>query len=155
MKISEFVIGRNVASATVQQYINRHKEDFEGLITKGKNKKEIILGDEAIKLLEKKYPLPKPIEVITKGMIPIEEHDELKSKYIEALEEGKRLLEERNQLKLEVKEHEKTYMLIAQKDKDIKRLEEEQEQKEAENIALREEIEKLKKRNLWERILNK
>ena len=155
MKISEFVEGRNVAAATVQQYINRHKLDFEGLIQKGKNKKEIILSEEAIRLLDKKYPLPKPIEILDKGYVPIEELDAVKSKYIEALEEGKRLLEERNQLQLEIKEHEKKTALIEQKDKDIKRLEDEQEKKDEELKALKEEIEKLKKRTLWERILNK
>lgn len=71
MTITEFAKSRNIEPQAVSRYIGRH-EEFEGHISVNpKNGKEKILDDIAIELLDKKYPLPKPIEVI-EGVEPKE-----------------------------------------------------------------------------------
>lgn len=61
MKIQDFIKDRNVSYQTVRKYIANHPELFSGH-TGQRNK--IILDEVAIELLSKKYPLPKPIQVI-------------------------------------------------------------------------------------------
>ena len=62
MNITEFAKSRNIKPQTVSRYINRHSEKFDGLVLK--SGKEITLSEEAIYILDKVYPLPKPIQVI-------------------------------------------------------------------------------------------
>ena len=62
MYITEFAKSRNIKPQTVSRYINRHSEKFDGLVLK--SGKEITLSEEAIYILDKVYPLPKPIQVI-------------------------------------------------------------------------------------------
>ena len=70
MTITEFAESHNLQSQTVSRYISRHPELFEGHTqAKGKN---VILDAAAIKLLEEKYPVPKPIEIV--NGIPKEQH---------------------------------------------------------------------------------
>lgn len=62
MNIKEFATMRNVEAQTITRYIKRHEVEFKGHTKKvGKN---TILDEAAIQLLDKKYPLPKPIEVV-------------------------------------------------------------------------------------------
>lgn len=61
MKITEFIQGRNVTYQTVRKYIKRNEKLFIGHIGKRNN---IVLDDTAISILEQKYPMTKPIEVI-------------------------------------------------------------------------------------------
>lgn len=60
--ISEFLEGRNVERQAVTRYINRHKEDFDGHTSK--SGREIELDETAVRLLEAKYPIPAPVEII-------------------------------------------------------------------------------------------
>ena len=62
MNTTDFAISRNVQPQTVMKYLQRHKKQFEGHIKK--NNRITILDEVAIELLTKKYPLPKPIEVV-------------------------------------------------------------------------------------------
>ena len=62
MKLSEFAKLRNVHRDTITQYIRRNPELFEGH-TKVDGK-WLILDEEAERLLDEKYPLPKPVEII-------------------------------------------------------------------------------------------
>lgn len=76
MKISDFINGRNVTYDTVRRYIRRNEDLFRGHIGKPGN---IVLDDYAAELLEKRYPLPKPVEVI--------EDSEMLRKYNAAVEQ--------------------------------------------------------------------
>ncbi len=62
MTITEFCKGRNVDAQAVRKYIERHPEYFSGHTNK--KGREITLDDYALDILEDKYPLPAPIEVI-------------------------------------------------------------------------------------------
>ena len=61
MTISEFIEGRGISYDTVRRYLNRNKEKFKGHIGK---KGKIVLDEYAVELLNEKYPLPQPIEMV-------------------------------------------------------------------------------------------
>ena len=62
MYLREFAEQRGQNPATISQYIRDHAAEFEGHTSMdGKQK---VLDEVAIQLLDKKYPLPKPIQVI-------------------------------------------------------------------------------------------
>lgn len=69
MNIAEFAAARGIQTQTVAKYIRMHPEIGEHVTDSGSGKQ---LGDEAIRLLEKKYPLPAPVHVI--NGIPEAEH---------------------------------------------------------------------------------
>lgn len=58
----DFASGRNEKPDTIRKYISRHKEEFEGHTSFSGAKMEI--DEHAYELLDKIYPLPKPIEII-------------------------------------------------------------------------------------------
>lgn len=60
MEIKEFIDGRNVEYTAVYQYIKRNQK-FKGHIGK---KGKINLDEYAVELLNEKYPLPQPIEMV-------------------------------------------------------------------------------------------
>ena len=102
MKIQEFIQGRNVSYQTVRKYVVSHSE-FKGHIGKPNN---IILDEYAIQLLNEKYPLPQPIQVVSDTKAR-QELEELKSKllilherYSNVLEENKKLHQENANLML-------------------------------------------------------
>lgn len=62
MTITEFAKAHHVQSQTISIFIKRHEDLFEGHTKRvGKT---IELDEEALKVLDEKYPLPKPVEVI-------------------------------------------------------------------------------------------
>lgn len=70
MIIADFIKGRDVQPNAISNYIARHEEEFKGHIKRvGKNTE---LDEYAIRILEEKYPYPKPTTVITG--IPEEDH---------------------------------------------------------------------------------
>lgn len=89
MTITEFAKSRNVSVNTVSKYIREH-EEFKGLIkAKGKSR---ILSDEALVLLDKKYPLPRPVQII-KG-IPEEEHLKVIQDHLRIINEKDKKIEQ-------------------------------------------------------------
>lgn len=60
--VAEFAELRNEKPDTVSAYIRRNSKDFEGHL--GKEKNRMTLDEEAVEILNRIYPLPKPIEVI-------------------------------------------------------------------------------------------
>lgn len=179
MKISEFVIGRDVEKQAVYRYINRHEE----LLSKcSKEGKELEMPMEVVKELEKQYPLQKPITIIN-GLEP-EKERELREELADALKkltwsenqraglekilgEQKGLIEsnEAKMLALETqKDAEISVLEIKNEHLQYRMQEQEQEQartktelleQEKENRKLREEIERLRNRSLFDRIFNK
>ena len=145
MNIKQFAELHNQNQRTIVMYIKRHKEIFEGHIIKIGNSK--YLDNEAITILENQYPLPKPIPVI--------ENIETQKKYVSSLEKINYLQDKILDLQKQLKES-KTLRLLLEKSQ-------EQTQKLSDEIiSLKVKIEsqeieynKLKNRNLWERILNK
>ena len=61
MTVSEFARARGLDRNAVGAYIRRHDEIKKHTETQGKN---ILLDEEAVSALERKYPLPKPVEIV-------------------------------------------------------------------------------------------
>lgn len=117
MKIKDFVQGRNVSYDTVRKYIINHQQEFKGHIGKANN---IVLDDVAIQILDQKYPLAQPVQVVQ----DVEARDRLavlQEKYISLLEENKRLTQENANLMLE---HHKNMFLEEELEAHQKELEE-------------------------------
>ena len=128
MIISEFADSRDVQSQVISRYIRRHFDEFKGHTKK--NGKSVELDDTAIKLLEKKYPLPKPVEVV----VDKESQEKLLKAQELIIGLQQQLLEANNKL---LEADREKYLL------------------EDRERALNDELERLKGRNLWERIINK
>ena len=148
MNITEFAESRNVKSTTVYQYIQRHKETFKDHTKKIGNTAE--LDDEALGILDKVYPLPKPVQVI-EGIPEAEHLREIaeKDKEIQALQQ--KIIDMQRDY-MEIKEQigiqeGKLYLLDA-------KIEENQVVR-AENEQLKADLERIRSRSLFERILNK
>lgn len=137
LNISEFLKGREVKPNTLSNYIARHPELFEGHVKReGKN---TFLDDEAVRILEEKYPLAKPV-VIINGLSQ-EEERELREKLQRTQEMLVAMQNELVNTKLQLAEKEKAEFLLELKEEKIE--------------ELTKEVETMKKRNLWERIINK
>ena len=64
MNISEFARERGVKPTTVSLYIRRHKEEFDDHIQPSTTGNSLELDDTALKILDEKYPLQQPIQVL-------------------------------------------------------------------------------------------
>lgn len=83
MTITEFAESRNVEAQAVSRYLVRHPQEKASCRKVGKT---IELSDEAFELLDKQYPLPKPVQVI--NGVPHEEYEAVQKR----LDETKDLL---------------------------------------------------------------
>lgn len=140
MTITEFARSRNEQVNTVSKYIREHQE-FKGHTSrKGKN---VVLDDVALDLLDKKYPLPKPVTVI--NGIPEEEHYKMiqeKDEQIQGLQDKLISLQEtQSQLMLELGELRSKALLL--------------EDKERENERLTSELDRVMKRGFLDRLFNR
>lgn len=155
MNITEFATSRNKTVGAISNYISRHKQQFKGLTRKEGN--TIVLDDEAIEILGRMYPVPKPVQVI--NGVPEEEY----RKKMEELEQARKdLLAAKdlvislqnqineNQLKLKDAEMDKLKLEDKSKTQDI---ELEAERKKVSDLAA--EVERLKNRGLIDRLLNR
>lgn len=159
--VKSFAEERNLEKDTVSQYIRRHRE-FDGHTRI--EKKDMYLDSVALELLDKKYPLPKPVQVI-QG-IPLEEHEELVKKYGETLKAFERVMMD-SQDKSQVIEQlradkllletatSQNKALIEEKDRNIAELEKRAKELEERLSASESECEKIKSRGFWDRVFNK
>lgn len=157
MNISEFARSRGIEPQTVRHYVNDHEDIKKHTKKVGKT---VELSDEAIELLDKIYPLPRPVQLVN-GVDP-DEHKAVQDKLTAAQEfiiklqnkmmEDQKLLaqaEAQKQL-LEDKEAQLNAAKVEGEKKDTK-IEEQIRQLE----ELKKENERLKNRSLFERIFNK
>ena len=158
VKLADFIKKRNVEGTTVTAYVRRHPELFEGH-TKVKGK-FMYIDDEAEKLLDEKYPLPKPVEVI--------EDKESRDKLLKAQEYIIKLQQQLNQQATQIAQAEAQKVLLEDKERQLaeikhqsrdkdRQIEEAQghidEEKDRADQA-EAEVERLKNRGLWARIRN-
>lgn len=159
MNIREFAYTHDQQPGTVATYIKRHKNLFNDHIEKVGNNTE--LDDEAIRLLELQYPLPKPIQVV--------ENTETQQKYINSLEQINYLQNQLLQFKEQLQEFKSLKLLLEEKNNEYKIAKDKIESLNEEIICmvakeerhlmhikeLNSKYEKLKNRGLWDRIINK
>lgn len=144
VKLSDFADQRNVSRDTVAAYIRRNPEIFEGHTTK--KKKALILDDEAVKMLDEMYPLPKPIQII--------EDVESRQKLIQTQQLVIQLQQKIQDQTAIVAQAETMKILLEDKERQLtdKQSEIEAYRKKAEQQE--KEINRLKSRSLWQRIRN-
>lgn len=143
--ISEFAKSRNKTVSAITNYISKHENEFKGHIRKDGNKS--VLDKAAIELLEKKYPLTKPIEIVR--------DTESMEKLLKAQEVIIQLQAQINQEQKLLAQAESMQLLLTDKQNLIDKLEGDRIQIEKENAELKEELARLKNRSLLDRILNK
>lgn len=159
MKLADFIKKRSVEGTTVTAYVRRHPELFEGH-TKVKGK-FMYIDDEAERLLDEKYPLPKPVEIIEdkesrdkllkaqEYIIKLQQQLNQQATQIAQAEAQKVLLEDKERQLMEMKEQ------LRDKDKQIEETEGQIEKEKTRADQAEAEAERLKNRGLWARIRNR
>lgn len=152
MKLVDFCSSRNIQTQTVGKYIERHPEIFTGHISK--DGKLIVLDETAEKILAERYQV-KPIPVSEEETRLLKKIEESQNFIIhlqqEIIQKDKILLETQNNLSLlEYKTQE-----LEEIKADSKKLETSVFDLEKQNQELKKELERLKNRNLFERLFNK
>ena len=145
MKLADFAAQRNVSKDTITAYIRRNPKKFSGHVTV--NNRRITIDDEALDILEKKYPLPQPIQII--------EDVESRAKLIQAQQLIIQLQQKIQDQTLIVAQAETMKILLEDKEKQLEDKGKQLEDKEKQLVDKQAEINQLKNRNLWKRILNK
>jgi predicted ribosome quality control (RQC) complex YloA/Tae2 family protein len=157
MTITEFARGRNIQPQTISIYIRRHAKRFEGHTSK--DGKTLELDDEAVKMLDEKYPLPKPVQVIN-GVDPEEykllqeEVDHLHRQYEAKMEVILSLQDKLNQAQERIGQAEAAKLLLEDKKQQLEKAEDRIEKMESELQELRTENARLLSRGLFARIFN-
>lgn len=143
MYLRDFAEIRGIKPDTVASYIRKHPEIAEFTSMEGKF---MVLSDEAVELLEKKYPLPKPVQVIQdteslkKLTVAQEKLTELHEKYEALLTKNTELaLQAGRVVMLEASEQEKADR-IAKLEADIDRRDEILDQREQELAAVQQQL---------------
>ncbi len=139
--ITEFSEQRNEDRDTVNAYIRKHPEIQKDVSKKGKNT-VIDTASDGYALLDKQYPLPKPIEVI--------EDTESRAKLIKTQELVIQLQDKLNRAQMQIAQAEATKILLEDKETQLEReyersakAEERATTAEGQMESLRTEIEKL------------
>lgn len=166
MKIKDFVKERNISYDTVRRYIVRNENIFRGHVgIRGK----IDLDDVAVELLNQKYPLKKPVEIIQEDMaarqqlikaqetiIDLQEHINHMLPFVWDYEHHQELLESaEKKTEKAVKEKEKVEQVADLLHKKVGEQFSEVDELRRENARLRETIEKIYSRSFFERLSNK
>lgn len=166
MYLREFAEQRGQNPATISQYIRDHAAEFEGHTSMdGKQK---VLDEVAIQLLDKKYPLPKPIQVIEdtesrKQLVEAQQYIiKLQEKMFEMQEANNKLALEANKIKFLEADIERRDDLL---DDAEQKLQEEKAQHaatqqqlssvESELTSAKQEIERLKNRSIFDFLFKK
>ena len=113
MTITEFAESRQVQPQAISRYIGRHPEKFNGHTEK--KGKTVELDDIAVELLEKKYPLPAPVQII--------EDTESRQKLIKAQELIIQLQGKLMDAQSQIAEAEATKILLEDKNAQIEKYE--------------------------------
>lgn len=141
MILSDFLKGRDVRINAVSNYISRNPELFNGHVTRqGKN---TILDDEAIRILDEKYPFPKP-NIIINGLDP-EAERELREKLQKAQELIIKLQNDLTDQKILNAEYEANKRLLEAHEKAL----------EDKITELSADLEKEKSRKWWQKLTKK
>lgn len=157
MNISEFARSRGIEPQTVRHYVNDHEYIKKHTKKVGKT---VELSDEAIELLDKIYPLPRPVQLMN-GVDP-DEHKAVQDKLTAAQDfiiklqnkmmEDQKLLAQAEAQK-QLLEDKEAQLNAAKVEGEKKDTEIEEQKKKIEE--LKNENERLRNRSLFERIFNK
>lgn len=147
MTITEFAKSRNIEPQAVSRYLNRHEELKKQCQKEGKN---LLLTDDVLRVLDKKYPIPKPT-IIMNG-VPEEEHRDALEKLLRAQELIIQLQNELTDQKLLQSENEAQKLLLEDRERRAEEDAKEAKQKVAELTA---ELEKERQKTWWQKLTGK
>ena len=157
MNISEFARSRGVEPQTVRHYGNDHEDIKKHTKKVGKT---VELSDEAIELLDKVYPLPRPVQLVN-GVDP-DEHKAVQDKLTAAQEFIIKLQNKMMEDQKLLAQAEAQKQLLEDKEAQLNAAKVEGEKKDTEiddlkkaNEDLRVELERLKNRSFFDRLFNK
>lgn len=147
MTITEFAKSRNIEPQAVSRYLNRHEELKKQCRKEGKN---LLLTDDVLRVLDEKYPIPKPT-IIMNG-VPEEEHRDALEKLLKAQELIIQLQNELTDQKLLQAENEAQKLLLEDRERRAEEDAKEAKEKVAELMA---ELEKEKAKTWWQKLTGK
>ena len=147
MTITEFAKSRNIEPQAVSRYLNRHEELKKQCQKEGKN---LLLTDDVLRVLDKKYPIPKPT-IIMNG-VPEEEHRDALEKLLKAQELIIQLQNELTDQKLLQAENEAQKLLLEDRERRAEEDAKEAKEKVAELTA---ELEKERQKTWWQKLTGK
>ncbi len=157
MNISEFARSRGIEPQTVRHYVNDHEDIKKHTKKVGKT---VELSDEAIELLDKIYPLPRPVQLVN-GVDP-DEHKAVQDKLTAAQEFIIKLQNKMMEDQKLLAQAEAQKQLLEDKEAQLNAAKVEGEKKDTEiddlkkaNEDLRVELERLKNRSFFDRLFNK
>lgn len=139
MRVTEFLVGRDVERQAVTKYISRHEELFEGHTKKVG--KEIDLDEVAVEELEKVYPLAKPMTIVTG--VPHEEYIKIQNELINAQKIVCDLQSRLAECQSATAAAQAAEMLLEAKSQQLSDLEEKSQELQGENKTLQEENKRL------------
>ncbi len=125
--VSDFAESRNVDRNAVTQYIRRHPELFEGHTQV--ESQRMYFDDKAMEYLDKKYPLPAPVEVIP----------DTRSRDLLVAEQQKTIMLQEDLMKLKDQLHD-TQLQLTKKESSMLLLEDKSQRMESENTELKEKL---------------
>lgn len=147
MTITEFAKSRSIEPQAVSRYLNRHEELKKQCRKEGKN---LVLTDDVLRVLDEKYPIPKPT-IIMNG-VPEEEHRDALEKLLRAQELIIQLQNELTDQKLLQAENEAHRALLEDRERRAEEDAKEAKEKVAELTA---ELEKEKAKTWWQKLTGK
>ena len=158
MNLTEFAESRNVKINAISNYMSRHAEKFAGHTKKvGKS---IELDEVAMSILDEKYPLPRPVQIMN-GVEP-EEHKAVQDKLTAAQDFIIKLQDKMMEDQKLLAQAEAQKQLLEDKEAQLNAAKVEGEKKDTEidslkkaNEDLRAELERLKNRSFLDRLFNK
>lgn len=158
MNLTEFAESRNVKINAISNYMSRHAEKFAGHTKKvGKS---IELDEVAMSILDEKYPLPRPVQIMN-GVDP-EEHKAVQDKLTAAQDFIIKLQDKMMEDQKLLAQAEAQKQLLEDKEAQLNAAKVEGEKKDTEidslkkaNEDLRAELERLKNRSFLDRLFNK
>lgn len=157
MNISEFARSRGIEPQTVRHYVNDHEYIKKHTKKVGKT---VELSDEAIELLDKIYPLPRPVQLMN-GVDP-DEHKAVQDKLTAAQDFIIKLQNKMMEDQKLLAQAEAQKQLLEDKEAQLNAAKVEGEKKDTEidslkkaNEDLRAELERLKNRSFLDRLFNK
>ena len=137
MNISEFARSRGEEPQTVRHYINDHPEIKKHT---RKNGKSVELDEEAIELLDKVYPLPRPVQLVN-GVDP-DEHkavmDELKNAHKTIIGLQSKITD----YSMQIAKAEATQLLLEDKEKELQSVKTDLKREGEEKNSLRDKLTK-------------
>ena len=147
MTIKEFCQSRNISQNTVSMYMSRNKKLFQG--HKKTVGKHVQLDEVAVSILSEMYPLPEVIEVVEAP------NEALKNKVMQLQDIIINLQNQTADLKAKAALYDAQCLLLEDRENRIQELKIEKEAAEQKAADLDAEIERIRNRNLWQRIFDK